>query len=338
MTTKPDRGQPGGALAAPAEHGAGQDLEGVEQPRADGDQDLRIGHRHRVDAGIDRDRPARLHQPDQADEHAGGEAGEAADDGPAVHLVERGQRRQPRVEHAGLASLQLAEQQHVGQAHDGGDRERRVGEQHERDVEHEQRAVEHRRPRPGLGAGHGDERQHGDERRDERAHRPLPRRQLDVEVDDGQQPHEPAERVAGADQRQRALAHRGHPEEERVHDDAGPEGAGRRLPERRLAADEVRGVEHGTERVERGLEDAHRRRTTSSSPGRNSPASCARRARAWWCGRRCGATVRRAADCATSRPARTAPRARRRSARRWRRARWRRSGRTPGRRSPGRTA
>ena len=55
-----------------------------------------------------------------------------------------------------------------------------------------------------------------------------------------QQPDEPRQRVAGADERQRALAHRRHPEQERVDHDAGAERAGRRLPERRLPADEVR--------------------------------------------------------------------------------------------------
>ena len=44
-----------------------------------------------------------------------------------------------------------------------------------------------------------------------------------------------------------------------MHDDAGAEGAGRGPAQRRLAADEVRGVEDGTERVERGLENAHAR-------------------------------------------------------------------------------
>ena len=93
-----------------------------------------------------------------------------------------------------------------------------------------------------VGIQRREDREHGEQGRDEDAHRALVGRQLDVEIGEPEQPDERRDGRGRADERRIAGLHRLHPDEKRVREDAGGEQRRGGPPDARVAAGEVRAV------------------------------------------------------------------------------------------------
>ena len=211
-----ERRQIGRAAAAPADRARGEQLERIDRPADDGDEDLRILQRHGIQLWKVGRVGARLRRPDGPDDQADRQADPSDDDGLLVHPVEDLERRQAGVEDSQMLRLDLLEQEHVGDPDDTREREAGVGEQQRRDVDAEERTLQYRRPRLDAGIERRDQLQRHQQRKDEDAHRPFVGRHLGIEVGDCQQPHECRDRGRGPRDRQMPVLDRLHADHEGV--------------------------------------------------------------------------------------------------------------------------
>ena len=99
-----------------------------------------------------------------------------------------------------------------------------------------------RRPRADRRIQRGNHVERDEQHRDERAHRALVGRQLDVEIRQPEQPDEGGDRRARADERRVPGLDRLHADEEGVGQDAAAEDRGRQPADARVAPREMRDV------------------------------------------------------------------------------------------------